>query len=66
MIRRNTQAYKTEELLKHIGLTDRYLDISGSNNKPDKPIDFDEVDKRLEIWKKESMEYLTKAVGISN
>lgn len=66
VIRRNTQAYKTEELLKHIGLTDRYLDISGGNKKPDKPIDFDEVDKRLETWKKESMEYLKNALSDNN
>ena len=66
VVRRNTQAYKTEELLKHIGLTDRYLDISGSHKKPDKLIDFDEVDKKLEKWKKESMGYLENAFADNN
>lgn len=66
VVRRNNQAYKTEELLKRLGLMGRYLDVSECNHAMEQPIDFNAADQKLGIWRKESMEYLKKALGISN
>lgn len=62
VVRRNTQAYKTEELLKKLGLYERYLDMSNCNDVL-KPIDFEAVDRKLNNWRRESEAYLKKALN---
>ena len=64
-VRRNTQAYKTEELLKKLGLYERYLDMSNCNDVL-KPIDFEAVDRKLNNWRRESEDYLKKALNGSD
>ena len=65
VVRRNTQAYKTEELLKKLGLYERYLDMSNCNDML-KPIDFEAVDRKLNNWRRESEDYLKKALNGSD
>lgn len=61
-VRRVMQAYKMEELLKKIGLSDRYLDsidtVSGINT----PIDYGNADKLLADWRSESIDYLKNSL----
>lgn len=64
-VRRNTQAYKTEEMLKKLGLYERYLDMSNCNDVL-KPIDFEAVDRKLDNWRRESEDYLKKALNGSD
>ena len=65
VVRRNTQAYKTEELLKKLGLYERYLDMSNCNDVL-KPIDFEAVDSKLNNWRRESEDYLKRALDGSD
>lgn len=62
VVRRNNQAYKTEELLKKLGLYERYLDMSNCNDVL-KPIDFEAVDRKLNDWRRESENYLKRALN---
>lgn len=64
-VRRTTQSYKTEELLRKIGLMDRYLNPSDLSACLDQAIDFENVDKKLSCWRQESMNYLKKALTLA-
>lgn len=63
-VRRSTQAYKTEELLKRLGLMDRYLDASECSRILEQSIDFKALDQKLKLWRDESMKYLTEALEV--
>lgn len=61
-VKRTTQAYKTEELLRRLSLTERYLDLSNENQDYLKPIDYMSVEEKLNEWREESMDYLKRAL----
>lgn len=63
-IRRVMQSYKIEELLKKIGLSDRYLDSIDTGSGVNTPINYENTDKILADWRRESLDFLKNSLHV--
>lgn len=61
-VKRVKQAYKTEELLKKLDLSDRCVPPEELKKVISKPIDYERVDRQLNDWREESLEFLRMAL----
>ena len=61
-VKRVQQAFKTEELLKRLGLEKRQWNMTLSSVNLWENIDYEKLDEKLRIWRNESEEYLREAL----